>query len=442
MTDYFVDDGGDGSDGLTWAKAYTSINALDTAVAFASGDRVFFGHDHNCQAVNSANLTIQGSTAGLPVIFISATQGSDPPTYQKGTGTQIDTTEGAFEVLFNGGCALYGLKVNSGGYFNIGSSTNTTFYAQDCTVALGANHAILLGGFAASLKAFKNLIVDLTQDGTTNRSGAVFTRTVASRTEISGLTFVNAAFRTGVVFSGLQGNFTTHIDGADFSGFTNATLCELHETAGGTTIMSNCKTAATFAIDTLGSRSPAQLVLASNVGPTDDPSALTYHAYFGSIVSSTSIYRSGGATIEGIAHSWLVTTTANCNEYAPFHSPWIAGYNSSTGSRTFTVFISNDTSDFNNSQVWLEVEFMGTSGSPLYTLASDQRATITTTAAAQDDDTTSVWNGAGPAYTYKQKLAVTATVGEAGQFRARVVTGVASIASSRNFYISPAVFVS
>jgi hypothetical protein len=182
-------------------------------------------------------------------------------------------------------------------------------------------------------------------------------------------------------------------------------------------------------------------ILATNVGNTDAPTSLRNHTYFGTITSSILIYRSSGATIEGIANSWLVTTTANCNEYAPFHSPWIYGLVSSTGSKTFDTYITNDTGDFTNAQVWLEVEYLATSDSPVWTLASDQRATITTTAADQDDDTTSTWVGSGPAYTYKQRLRVTATVGETGQFRARVVTGIASIASTRYFHIDPLVTV-
>ena len=31
MATYFVDDGGDDSDGLTWAKAYVTFRSLDTA---------------------------------------------------------------------------------------------------------------------------------------------------------------------------------------------------------------------------------------------------------------------------------------------------------------------------------------------------------------------------------------------------------------------------
>ena len=439
MTAYYVDDGGDGSDGLTWAKAYTSINALDTAIALASGDIVYFGHDHNCQAVNAASLTIVGPTSGLPVIFISATQGSDPPAYQKGTGTQIDTTEGAFDVIFDGSFSLWGILVKSGRDIATTNDQDEAFFAKDCTFAPAANEQIIIEqGNAGSVKRFVNLIVDLTQDGTTDRSGAVFQKAVGTLCIFNGLTFLNAAFRTGSIFLGGNGGGEgLYISNADFSGFTNATPCEFFTSC--PAIVTNCKTAETFTLSSAPNSGTS--VLATNVGPSDSPSSLMSRGWGGSIDSSTFIYRSGGATIEGIAHSWLVTTTANCNEYAPFHSPWIAGYNSSTGSRVFSVFVVNDTGDFDNSQVWLEIEFLATSGSPLYTLASDQRATITTTPVAQDDDTTSVWNGVGPAFTFKQKLAVTATVGEVGSFRARVVVGVASIASSRNLYVDSACFV-
>ena len=46
-----------------------------------------------------------------------------------------------------------------------------------------------------------------------------------------------------------------------------------------------------------------------------------------------------------------------------------------------------------------------------------------------------------PAYNYMQKLSVTATVNETGQYRARVAVAVANIASTRYFYIDPKVTV-
>ena len=388
--------------------------------------------------MNAASLTITGPASGLPVIFISATQGSDPPTYQKGTGTQIDTTEGAFDVTLDGSFALYGILIKSGRHIIPGNDENESFYAQNCTFAPAADSRITLTTAFTSIKKFKDLIVDLTQDGSSARTLAVFQNNGTPAIVIDGLTFVNAGFRTGTVFQCGNGQGgSMEINGADFSGFTNATTPALVLFSSAVFTLTNCKTASTFNFVDTSTPGEGTIILGTNVGATDDPTSLRLHTYYGAIVSSTSIYRSGGATIEGIANSWLVTTRATCNEYAPFHSPWIYGVISSTGSKNFDLYITNDTADFTNAQVWLEVEYLATSDSPLWTLASDQRATITTTAADQDDDTTSTWVGAGPAYTYKQRLRVTATVGETGQFRARVVTGVASIASSRNFYIDP-----
>jgi uncharacterized protein YjbI with pentapeptide repeats len=442
MTVYYVDDGGSSTSPYdTWAKAATSINTLDAAIAFASGDIVYFGHDHNCAAVNAASLTITGPGSGLPVIFISATTGSDPPAYQKGTGTQIDTTEGAtFDISFSGGFSLYGIHAKAGEHIFLYGASNRTFYTNDCTFAPGPTGGINFGGAATSGLVLKNTVVDLTQDGSTPRTTYLFAANFSVSATLDGLSFINAGFRTGVLFATDQFS-KIDVSGADFSGFNNATTCELSDTNFCQLALTNCKTVSSFAlVPSSGSPTSGTIVMATNCGPADDPPALKLHNYHGDIVSSTTIYRSSGATVEGINTSWLVTTTANCNEYAPFHSPWMPSRVASAGTKNFDVFISNDTADFLDSEVWIELERRTTVGSPLWTLASDQRATITTTPVAQDDDTTSTWNGAGPAFTFKQRLRVTAAV-EPGQYRVRVVTGVASIASSRNFYVDPDVTV-
>jgi hypothetical protein len=184
----------------------------------------------------------------------------------------------------------------------------------------------------------------------------------------------------------------------------------------------------------------ASLVRFTNCGSAHAPTSLIERVHNADLVSTTAIYRTGGGTVEGTATAWLVTTEATCGEYFPYRLPWMIG-TVTAGSHTFDTYITNDTADFTDAEVWLELEYLGTSGSALGVRASDQR-TITATAAAQTDDTTSGWNGAGPSYTYKQKLSVTVTIGQAGQYRARVVVGKASIAGSRYFYIDPMVNVS
>ena len=175
------------------------------------------------------------------------------------------------------------------------------------------------------------------------------------------------------------------------------------------------------------------MAIFTNCGSANNPTGLVYRDKLGDVISTTAITRTGGGSIEGVSCSLLITTVASVSEASPFKTPWQHEKISSTGSKTFSVFITNDTADFTDAEVGLEVEFLGTTGEAIFANVSDMR-TITTTAAAQTDDVTSTWNGAGPSYTYKQQLSVTATVNVAGMFRWRLCCGVASVASSRYFY--------
>ena len=151
---------------------------------------------------------------------------------------------------------------------------------------------------------------------------------------------------------------------------------------------------------------------------------------------SSTVTRTGGATIEGTAVGWLVTTIAATTEHHRFYTPWIYGVCSSTGSKTFTLYIGNNTADLTDAEAWLEVESMGDAGGSAQSELTTDRHVITTTAAAQTDDTGSTWSSA---QTYMQSLAVTATVDQAGLFRARVAVAKASVTDLR---IDPKVTVS
>lgn len=434
MATYYVDDGGDNTTGATWATAYTSINALVAAVALASGDIVYFGHDSQCQAVNVANLTISGPSSGLPVVFISATTGSTPPTYQQATGNQIDTTEGAFNVTFSGVFALHGIKVVSGGLITI-NTTAAYSYGNNCIFAPAAGSYLNLGTVGKFV--FENTIIDLSADGTTARPGFVIN--VNSTSIFKGLSFVNAAYRTGVVVNASsQGN--CRISGGDFSGFTNATTCEISTNSVATTVFENIKTNSTWSANT-GTPTTGKTTFI-NCGSADQPVSILTFDQKGQLSSSSSIYRTSGATVESTPTAWQITTSAVCSVDSPFYSEYIYGTIDATGSKTFDVFVTNDTADLTDAECWLEVEYKATASSGQWTLVSDKIATRTTTAVAQTDDVTSTWNGTGPAFTYKQKLSVTATVNTTGLYRARVAVGKASVLSSSYLYIDPLVTVS
>lgn len=439
MATYYIDDAGDGTTEDSWATADTSMKDLDAEKAFASGDVVYFGHDMQCQATHSANLGIVLPAAGAPAYLISATTGSDPVTYQASTTYQIDTTEaGTYDIVFDGSHAIYGLSLNAGRNIQFIADDNELGFVESTRCRVAANQFVYL---SSTYGKYQNLHIDLTNDGTTGRSNAPIWAN-GRNTEILGLTFTNAGYRTGTVFfAGYAAGTVLSCSGADFSGFTNGTACEIVASDfGGNWTFNNCLMAATWTPVNAALYQPSILTFI-NCGPADAPTYLYYGTYIGTIVSTTSIYRTGGATVEGDTCAWLVTTTANNSEGYAFTSPWIYGEVTSTGSKTFTVYITNDTADFTDADVWLEVEYLGTADEANTTLTTDQ-GVITSAGANQTDDTTSTWNGTGPSFTYKQALAATATVNETGQYRARVCVGVASIASSRYFYIDPKVTVS
>jgi hypothetical protein len=457
---YFVDDSGDGSDGLTWLKAETSINDLDTAVTFASGEIVYFGADMQCQATNSASLTITGPASGAPVYLISSTVGSGTAvSYAESTTNQIDVSENAAYVLtFDGSFAIYGLSVKAGAGVTLQADGNETFLWWDGKIQVGANAGVGLGSASTASQQriiIVNVDIDCAADGTTNRANAVVT-TGGQTADIYGLTFSNAGYRTGAVFEIAANNCVALIDGCDFSAFDYATKgCEIFSNAAssGLTVISNCLTASTWLFKALTDTvSSGGIVWGSNIGPEDAPVSLYYHTCFGIALSSASIFRTSGATVEGISTGWHITTTATCSEGSPFYTPWIYGTVSSTGSKTFTVHTAHvnagiTTAALKDHEIWLEVEFLATADEAQWTRYTDWRnsdgagndGTITTTAADQTTDSTSTWEGL--AEDFRQKLEVTATIGETGQFRARVAVGKASITSASYLYIDPAVFV-
>jgi hypothetical protein len=336
---------------------------------------------------------------------------------------------------------MYGLRIKSGRHILWDNDLDESMYTDDCSIVLGAGGTWTLSNSAQSVATSRNTVVDLTLDGTTNRSASVFTAIASSLVNLEGITFVNALYRTGTIFTGATGGARVNVSGADFSGFTNATACEILNVAiAPQFVFTNCKTVSspTFYSGTIVGSFESYL---TNVGNADDPTALSYKNYFGDVLSSGSIYRTSGGTVESANTGWLVTTNASCVEAAPFYTPWIYGTVASTGSKTFDIYTTNDTADFTDAEVWIEIQYLATSDIATWTLASDHRTNITTSAAAQTDDVTSTWNGSGPSFTYMQKLSVAATIGETGQYRARVVVGKASIAGSAFFYVDPKVTV-
>lgn len=444
MTVYFVDDGGNGSDGSSWENAYTNLKALDAAVAFASGDIVYFGADMQCQAVHAAHLTVVGPTFTPPILFISSTVGSGTTVvYEKATGNQIDTTEGAYDIRLDGAFACFGIKFVAGANVSLNSDDDEACLLHDCTILPGDGAFVYLGSGSSNppLVRMVNCAVDLTADSGTDSSPVLYSNSLVTAV-LQGVTVLNGENRNEYAITIANQHSAFEISSCDFSSMTG--LAAVFRDAVGDTrhTVTNCLLPASVPLFSAATLKSGAGFIVTYSAVSDTRTQLYYKDFFGTLESSEGVYRIDGTVFDEVACSWYVVgTTAEVNAGAPFLTPWIYQTVDTAGETTFDIFVVNDTADLTDAQIWIEVEYKATASEPQWTLATDQQFAIAN-AAAQTDDTVSTWNGSGPSFTYKQKLSVTATVGETGQVRARIAIGKASVADTDYLYIDPVVTVS
>lgn len=141
--------------------------------------------------------------------------------------------------------------------------------------------------------------------------------------------------------------------------------------------------------------------------------------YAGNLRSNTGVYRNGGSSIDSVGYSIeLLPNAAATLGGAQIETPWFGKWEATTGAQDIDVEIAHAGSALNNNQVWLEVRFMGESGSPIGTRASN-RCANPNTAPTTHPTSTETWTGSGAGT--KQRLTVPVNPQRKGYFQARVV---------------------
>lgn len=150
--------------------------------------------------------------------------------------------------------------------------------------------------------------------------------------------------------------------------------------------------------------------------------------YVGTIVSETTIVRTGGASNGTTPVSRKVVTTANAKLDDPVFSDWMEFWNETVGSSvTVSIPTVTDNVTLKDDELWIEVEYLGTSGFPLGLLSSSRIADpIYGTPANVATDGVSTWTTTGLTTPVKQLPSVSVTPQEKGIIRARVCVAKAS----------------
>jgi hypothetical protein len=112
-----------------------------------------------------------------------------------------------------------------------------------------------------------------------------------------------------------------------------------------------------------------------NCANGDNHFACAHYDAFGSTVASATIYATGGAKYDGTnGVSLKISTTPNCSYFTPYVSPWIDKYNAGGVEITprLECFRDGSTTIYDNTQVWSELSYQGTSGSTKATIVSNR----------------------------------------------------------------------
>lgn len=428
MANRYVYSGATGTGtGADWTNAHTTLAAAITAST--AGDTFFVAHDHAETTAAALTLTFKGTSTAPDRVLAVNRAGSVPPVAADlvATPTATVTTTGANAMTLISFVYIYGIAFSCGTGASITSllvvgGGAAHFVAENCQFRVpgttGGNNNITLNGsgsgsgrvrlincqmyFGSVASGIKDLGGEI--QWTNNGVNALATSSLVPTTFING---------------NMEGPIT--LSGVDLSSFGSGKTLFTSTSYGFNPMrLVNCLLAASVSIGSAlsGARSYFELI---NCNLTGGNVRNERYLYTGTLTSEYTIVRTGGATDGVAAFSWKIVTTTGANHDAlPFETFEGVLWNTTIGSaKTLTVHVVTDNVTLKDSEVWLEIEYLGASANTLTTLASDSNATVLTTGANQATST-ATWTTTGLTTPIKQSLDVTFTPQRAGLVRWRV----------------------
>lgn len=439
MAIYYVYSGAGGSNnGSSWANAFTTLTtAFATEVA---GDTLYVAHDHAESTAGAVTLTSSGTAASPTKVVCVNRAGSVPPVSADRRTTAQVTATGANGVTTGGVTHWDGIIFNNGtgantvNFVMAGTTQGQAQRFDNCSlriVATGASSFISIGAInvGGTLVELNNTTVSF---GNASQWITVFGKLVWRDTPSALLGTIptslflpsSTAARGGLL----------ECSGVDFSAAgSGKTIAGTHAQGQGVQYTFNdCKLNASVTKSTVPAGPAATEVEFVRSASSGVNYTVLRHRYSGTLAEETTIVRTGGATDGTTSIAWKIDTTANCTFSLPFESPPIAVWNDTTGSAVTAAvegIWGGGAVPFDD-EVWLDVEYLGSSSSPQGSFVNDGKADLLATAAGQASSS-ETWGGS----TTKFKLAVTFTPQMAGWIYARVKVGKAS----STVYIDPLV---
>lgn len=375
----------------------------------------------------ASNLTLAGGqgTTASPNRYICVSNAAAPPTSAT-TGASVATTGATDNLSISGFGYYYGVLFSAGdttnsANINVNPSTDCVILFESCTLKLnssGAAAAILLGPQSTQAGALIRLL---------NTSFIFGASTQLFRLEsgfiyIAGGSLCASGTVIATAFTLSAGNgATVEIRDLDLSAITG-NIINIGLDLPSSLLLENSKINATVGMTT-GTFAPGALRFKMHNCDSGTKNYRFYEAdYYANIQSETTTINTAGASDGTQGLSWKIITSANAKFGQPYVSPEISQWQDTTGSsKTATIEIAGATT-LTNGDIWMELEYPGSSASPIGSLVTSRVADAVTSVSNVTSSTAS-WGGS-PAST--QKLQVTFTPQMKGPIKARIFLAKAS----------------
>lgn len=414
-------DGVDTDDGSTWALAKATLTGA--AAIDVAGDIIHVSQAHSEATAAGVTLPFAGTPAA-PVSVLCVDDSAGTPGTLAETAV-VATNGSSFTLTINGSLYAHGITWQcgtSGSSISLAAGGGATVQTyKRCVFDLrGTNNGVRISA------GNQNAPVKMTWEETAVRFAAAGAGiTIGSDFHWRGGEVASGGIApTSLFFGGGGRQCDAMIEGVDFSNLGTAFNFVGVTTSAGKIIIRNCKLPASWSGALVLTPPPGLRVEMHNCDSIDTNYQLWVEDYAGSIKTQTlTLVRSGGATDGATPYSWKMATSANAaaNGIA-LESPELARWNSTVGAPvTVTVDVLHDSATaLTDGEIWLDVQYLGTSGVPLSLFASDAKAGPLAAAVAQAASS-ATWDSTGMAIPNRQKLSVTFTPQEAGYLHAKVV---------------------
>lgn len=418
MADRYVWSGASGAGtGADFTNAFTTISAAITAGA--AGDTYLVAHDHSEVPATGATRTITfKGTEAAPDLCVAVNRGTGVPV---GSPSAIIGVAGAFALYIAGCVTTDGMIWQPGDGAGAGSGERLRFATATGNTQVHRNgrvdFASVNNGYVEIPTSEARVTLDnfVIAGGNANRNFRVGGNSV--------LTLRNSTPWSSAPTDLFANTFAgeTIVEDCDLSA---AAAKNLNQTLAGypqRIRLKNCKLHSTMTVTTPVQRGTR--IIMENCSD-ENGKAINRRYYLGGTVSMERvIVRTGGASNGVDNFSLKLAGNANASRRMPFAGPElkldIAAADVGVAI-TATIHVVSDGVTFTDAELWLEGEYLATSGSYKGTLVSDGAATILAAGANQADDSAAAWTTTGLTSPVKQKLEVTFTPQQAGPLRLAV----------------------